>query len=235
MIVTYCSANDRDIPIQMSACCNRICAKHFCEIFVIQDQTHVIHSVFENHKAIAEPGFPRGGCDPQRGDANLFGKIFTENSMKMREIGPRAGAHPQHPLPPRFATARDTLLIMILANTLLSSRSNANTPMQGVGRCCKSPGRISLQAVKHTNQLQHKYFVISVWLDRFQHTYHPFNLMIVFIHSTKENPDIFSVSQHSPDDELFPNSQKATSSVNFYQDKDEIDIEYQFQKIAHGT
>ena len=35
---------------------------------------------------------PRGVC------ANLlFGKIFAENYMKMKEIGPRGGVRPQHP------------------------------------------------------------------------------------------------------------------------------------------
>ena len=38
------------------------------------------------------------------GENLLFGKIFAENCMKMKEIGPRGGAHPLTP-PPGSANA----------------------------------------------------------------------------------------------------------------------------------
>ena len=40
-----------------------------------------------------------GGANPCVWPENLlFGKIFTENCMKMKEIEPRRGARPWHPL-----------------------------------------------------------------------------------------------------------------------------------------
>ena len=40
---------------------------------------------------VADPGFPRrGGANPRVPGKNLlFGKIFAENGMKMKEIGQR--------------------------------------------------------------------------------------------------------------------------------------------------
>ena len=44
---------------------------------------------------MADLGFPRGGgVNPQGGSANLlFGQKFPENCMKMKEFGPKGGAH----------------------------------------------------------------------------------------------------------------------------------------------
>ena len=51
-------------------------------------------AVQKRRDAVADPGFPRwGGGNPWVWTENLlFGKIFAENCMKMKEIGPRAGA-----------------------------------------------------------------------------------------------------------------------------------------------
>ena len=48
--------------------------------------------------------FPEGGANPQSGCANLlFRKFFAENCMKMKEFGPRGGAHvPGAPLDPQI-------------------------------------------------------------------------------------------------------------------------------------
>ena len=48
-----------------------------------------IRRVFDRFLAVADPGFP-GGCQPHRWDSDLlFIKFYTENSIKMNEIGPR--------------------------------------------------------------------------------------------------------------------------------------------------
>ena len=48
--------------------------------------------------SVADPGFLRWGPTPRGGSANLlFGKIFLENCMKMKEIGPREGGIPGPP------------------------------------------------------------------------------------------------------------------------------------------
>ena len=46
--------------------------------------------------AVTDPGFPIRGCQPPSlGQQNLFfGKIFAENCMKMKEIGPGASVAP---------------------------------------------------------------------------------------------------------------------------------------------
>ena len=45
--------------------------------------------------------FPDTGCQPLNWGQNLLlGKIFAGNCMKMKEIGPRGGARPWHPLDP---------------------------------------------------------------------------------------------------------------------------------------
>ena len=50
-------------------------------------------------KSVADPGFHRGGDNPRTGGANLlFDKVFTENCMKMKEIG-RRGVSPMPPPP----------------------------------------------------------------------------------------------------------------------------------------
>ena len=67
---------------------------------------------------------------------------------------------------------------------------------------------------------------ISIYISYTQTQSHIKLMTAIFIHSAKENPGLFLVSYHS---------HKATSSLKFYQDQDKIDIEYQFQKIAHGT
>ena len=54
------------------------------------------------------PGFARAGChNPrERGCANLlFGKIFAENCMKLKEVGPRGGVFPSDPLGSVTATS----------------------------------------------------------------------------------------------------------------------------------
>ena len=45
-------------------------------------------------RAVVDPGFPRGGRQPLSLSENLlFGKVFTKNCMKMKEIGPRGGIY----------------------------------------------------------------------------------------------------------------------------------------------
>ena len=77
--------------------------------------TSLLHS-----QAVADPGFPRrGGANFQSGGANLlFGQIFTQNCMKMKEFGPRGGgARPwRHPLDPPMP--RDVINVM-LPNSLV--------------------------------------------------------------------------------------------------------------------
>ena len=44
---------------------------------------------------VADPGFPSRGHQPLNlGQKPIICKIFAENSIKMKEIGPRRGAHP---------------------------------------------------------------------------------------------------------------------------------------------
>ena len=67
--------------------------------------------------------FPDGGTYPQGGGANLlFGKIFLENCMKMKEIGPRGGggALPWHPLRPANG------MILALHNTITVNFASPN-------------------------------------------------------------------------------------------------------------
>ena len=58
---------------------------------------HKINIIKESNltnKAVADPGFPRrvGGCQPLDSGQNLlFGKIFAENCMEIKEIGPGEG------------------------------------------------------------------------------------------------------------------------------------------------
>ena len=47
-----------------------------------------------NINAMVNPGFPRGGANL------LFGQIFPQNSVKMKEIGLRVGALVPPPDPP---------------------------------------------------------------------------------------------------------------------------------------
>ena len=52
--------------------------------------------------------FPDGGSQPQRGGANLlFGQLFRENCMKMKENGPRGSANGTASGPLRFCTGRN--------------------------------------------------------------------------------------------------------------------------------
>ena len=55
---------------------------------------------------VADPGFSRGeGANPKSGCKNLlFGQIFPENCMKMKEIGPRGGGGRVPGTPFRSAT-----------------------------------------------------------------------------------------------------------------------------------
>ena len=48
---------------------------------------------------MADPGFLRWGC-------YYFGKFFSENCMKLKEIGPGGGAHPNANLDPPMVTIR---------------------------------------------------------------------------------------------------------------------------------
>ena len=62
-----------------------------------RDINRVLKSFFfESHygvQPVADPGFPwrrgEGEAKPSGGTSNLFDKIFAENCIKMKEIGPR--------------------------------------------------------------------------------------------------------------------------------------------------
>ena len=66
-------------------------------------------------KSLADPRFPRRGggaggansCD--WGKNLLFGKVFAENCMKMKEIGPGRAEHPFAPPPPGSANENSHL------------------------------------------------------------------------------------------------------------------------------
>ena len=73
----------------------------YCVNITIRSQLFVV-SVFKETKvaasggpgiprAVADPGFPRRGHQPQSFEKKnlLFDKIFEENCIKMKEIGPR--------------------------------------------------------------------------------------------------------------------------------------------------
>ena len=61
---------------------------------------------------MADPGFPTGGANPREGCENvLFGNIFAENCMKMREIGLRGGTRPR--ATPGFATANVARKVLV--------------------------------------------------------------------------------------------------------------------------
>ena len=48
-----------------------------------------------HHDSVADPGYPRGGCQLLRECANLlFCKILAENCKKMIEFRPRGDARP---------------------------------------------------------------------------------------------------------------------------------------------
>ena len=55
------------------------------------------HAISENvwnreHFAVADPGFPRGGCtNPKGGRQPTICLIFPENCMKMKKFWPRGG------------------------------------------------------------------------------------------------------------------------------------------------
>ena len=76
--------------------------------------------------SLADPGFPR------RGKNLLFGKVFAENWMKIKEIGPRGGeARPWRPL----ESANDSLWSLLELNAL-----NLSSYLQN-GNCCRPISR----------------------------------------------------------------------------------------------
>ena len=94
---------------------------------------YAFFSVVNNYKvpsAVADPGFPRGGNNGRsrisRGNANhwiygknlLFGKIFAENCMKMKEIGRRRGYVPSD-TPTGTSTIEETTCYYLPANDVL--------------------------------------------------------------------------------------------------------------------
>ena len=57
--------------------------------------TSIVHAsnTFDSCISVADPGLPRRGGNPSvLGKNLLFGKIFAEKCMKMKEIGPKEGA-----------------------------------------------------------------------------------------------------------------------------------------------
>ena len=71
---------------------------------------------------VVDPGFPKQGFENTwvGGKNLLFGTIFSENCMKMKEIGKKTGRGHLAPLdPPRYGEARNTPLpLIILENKL---------------------------------------------------------------------------------------------------------------------
>ena len=59
-----------------------------------QFHTHDCYSTENSRILAADPGFLRQGNPWVRGKTVLFGKIFTKNCMKIKEIGSRGGACP---------------------------------------------------------------------------------------------------------------------------------------------
>ena len=56
----------------------------------MNNETILLKTVLFGKKTVADPGFPRGGRQPQRWGANLlFWPIFLEKCMILKEIGPR--------------------------------------------------------------------------------------------------------------------------------------------------
>ena len=81
-------------------CCILYINKHCVSLRTTGEMFSVALPPPSTPRAVADPGFPRGGgANPKGGGAKLlFGQFFRENCMKMKKFWARGGgAHPSRP------------------------------------------------------------------------------------------------------------------------------------------